>query len=133
MNKKQSQLGMNPSTASARLIKDILFSYVKDEKCFHCGGSLTRETFSIEHKEPWLDSDKPLELFFSLENIGYSHIACNVGAARKVKSPCGTLRKYNNGCRCVPCTQASASQQRSVYTPEKRRLKYQRAKNRSIG
>lgn len=81
--KKQHQLGMNPSTASGRLVKDLLFSFVKDTPCFHCGGSLTRETFSIEHKTPWLDSEDPAGLFFDLDNISFSHHACNVSAARR--------------------------------------------------
>ena len=75
--KKQSQLGMNPGTATGRLIKDLLFNLVKDTPCYHCGKPLTRDTFSIEHKVPWLDSDNPLKLFFDLDNISYSHHSCN--------------------------------------------------------
>lgn len=43
----------------------------------------------IEHKIPWLDSDKPKELFFDLENIGFSHLSCNIKARRQrsVKHP----------------------------------------------
>lgn len=83
--KKQEQLGMNPSTASGRLTKDLLFSFVKihSPNCFRCGEPLTRETFSIEHKVPWLDSDDPVGLFFDLDNISYSHHSCNVASARK--------------------------------------------------
>jgi len=82
--KKQNQLGMNPSTASGRLVKDLLFKFVKEKhpNCFRCGGPLTRETFSIEHKTPWLDSDDPVGLFFDLDNIDFSHHSCNVKAAR---------------------------------------------------
>ena len=78
--KKQQQLGMNPSTASHRLVKDILFSLIKDTPCFHCGEPLTRETFSIEHKAPWLNSDDPVGRFFDLDNISYSHLLCNTRA-----------------------------------------------------
>lgn len=89
--KKQSQLGMNPGTASGRLVKDLLFKFVRlhHPNCFRCGQPLTRETFSIEHKTPWLDSDKPLELFFDLDNIDFSHHSCNVKAGRKPP------KKYN--------------------------------------
>lgn len=90
---KQKQLGINPSTASHRLVKDILFSYVKDTPCFHCKLPLTRETFSIEHKIPWLHSENPLELFFSLENISFSHMSCNREAARSTKIPVSVRSK----------------------------------------
>jgi len=82
--KKTQQLGMNPSTASGRLNKDILFAFVKEagHTCFRCGEELTRDTFSIEHKEAWLDSKEPIQLFFDLSNIAYSHLSCNVKASR---------------------------------------------------
>lgn len=82
---KNEQLGMNPSTASAKLLKDILFSLILETNknyCFHCGIKLTRETFSIEHKVPWLHSENPKELFFNLNNISFSHLECNVKAKR---------------------------------------------------
>jgi hypothetical protein len=83
--KKQTQLGMNPSTASGRLLKDLLFKFAKDagHVCYQCGKELDRDSFSIEHKTPWLDSENPVELFFKLDNIAFSHKSCNVGAARK--------------------------------------------------
>src|SRR3990167_7294579 len=83
--KKHLQLGMNPSTAAHRLRMDILFKMVIDAgyKCFHCGDVLDRETFSIEHKTPWLYSSDPRKMFFSLENIAFSHKLCNYSAARR--------------------------------------------------
>lgn len=83
MDKKHLQLGMNAGTASGRLVKDLLFSFVKDTPCYRCGEPLTRETFSIEHIVPWLDSDDPVKNFFDLENVSYSHHSCNMKAARK--------------------------------------------------
>jgi len=82
--KKTLQLGMNPSTASGRLVKDTLFRLAIEtgHKCFQCGGELERDTFSVEHKTPWLDSDNPRETFFDQGNIAFSHIGCNVGARR---------------------------------------------------
>lgn len=84
-DKKAQQLGMNPSTASGRLLKDVLFKLAVDagHKCFQCGELLTRESFSIEHKIPWLDSEDPQKLYFDLENIAFSHLTCNIKAARK--------------------------------------------------
>jgi hypothetical protein len=83
--KKHSQLGINPSTASQRLVKDLLFKFVSDagHVCHQCGGSLTRGDFSVEHKTPWLDSDDPVGLFFDLGNVAYSHRSCNASAARR--------------------------------------------------
>lgn len=89
--KKQNQLGMNPSTASGRLVKDILFKFVQmhHPNCFRCNLPMTRETFSIEHKTPWLDSDDPVGLYFDLNNIDFSHHSCNVREARS------SNKKYN--------------------------------------
>lgn len=100
---------MNPSTASNRLVKDLLFSFVQKEghKCFHCGGEISREDFSIEHKIPWLDSDDPIGLFFDLDNIAFSHFKCNSGKSRynqpnRYKHP--SINSYNkHGCRCEEC------------------------------
>ena len=77
---------MNPSTASGRLVKDILWSLIiktHQDTCCKCGNKMTRETFSIEHKIPWLDSENPVELYFNLENISFSHLSCNIADARK--------------------------------------------------
>ena len=91
LKKKNDQLGMNVGTASNRLVKDTLFSLVKDTPCHHCGGCLDRDNFSIEHKTPWLDSEDPVGLFFDLDNITFSHLSCNSGAARKPN------KKYESG------------------------------------
>lgn len=86
--KKTIQLGMNPSTASGRLIKDTLWRLIvetKQDNCFQCGDLMTRENFSVEHKEPWLDSEDPVGLFFDQCNISFSHHLCNIKAGRKGK------------------------------------------------
>ena len=84
MNKKEQQLGMNPGTAANQLRKIILFDFVKINHldiCFHCNDIIKSENeLSIEHKVPWLDSEDPKGLFFSLENIAFSHLSCNVGS-----------------------------------------------------
>lgn len=88
MSKKFDQLGMSPSTAQGRLVKDILWEFVVrsgQNKCYHCGEFMCRETFSIEHKTPWLDSENPKEAYFDLDNIGFSHLSCNCRAARRGK------------------------------------------------
>ncbi|APD20252.1 HNH homing endonuclease [Acinetobacter phage AM24] len=88
MSKKLKQLGMSPSTAQGRLVKDLLWDFVVrtgQDKCHHCGELMCRETFSIEHKTPWLDSDTPKETYFDLSNISFSHLSCNCRAARRGK------------------------------------------------
>jgi|JI10StandDraft_1071094.scaffolds.fasta_scaffold10823_6 hypothetical protein len=128
--KKENQLGMNPSTASGRLVKDILYSLVvqtNKDNCHHCGKKINREDFSIEHKVPWLDSEDPQYLFFDLSNIAFSHLKCNTSAARtRPLAPCGTQSAYQRGCRCVHCIGATTIRSRQVYTTEKRRERYLR-------
>ena len=45
---------------------------------------------------PWLDSSTPLETFFDLDNITFSHNSCNISAARKPHRKYETVkeRKY---------------------------------------
>ncbi len=129
--KKKEQLGMAIGTAANRLRKAVLFDLLEKTGlniCFQCGEVITDiATLSIEHKVPWLDSDDPKGLFFDLDNIAFSHLSCNIGAARKPKSVCGTNSRYSAGCRCVECTAAAAKKQRDSYTPERRRRKYLRS------
>lgn len=122
MDKKQQQLGMNPSTAQHRLRMDLLFAFVKaaGHRCFRCGGELTRDSFSIEHKVPWLDTDDPKFNFFDPENIAYSHPACNFGAARRIN-------KYpDRAAYAVIRRNRKNELAREVYTPERRRERYER-------
>lgn len=87
IEKKKELLGMPFGTAMARLRKAILFDLVVaagKNVCHHCKGEiLIIDEFSIEHKDPWQRAEDPVTSFFSLENIGYSHYRCNVGAAYK--------------------------------------------------
>ena len=119
--KKSQQLGMNVSTASQRLVKDVLFSLaVKDgNKCHHCGGELKRDTFSIEHKTPWMDSTDPVALFFDLSNIAFIHHACNVAAARR------PTKRFSSR----QAAQAAWQRNKRAYDSEKRRQQYLRTGN----
>lgn len=106
--KKTEQLGMNPSTAQNRLKKDILFSLIKKldlHLCYQCKKKINSvEELSIEHKVPWLDSDNPKELFFDLDNIAFSHLKCNISAARKATHAHPSRKAYEvHGCRCDEC------------------------------
>ena len=128
-DKKKKQLGMNHSTASHRLVKDILWKLIEEsgkDNCCKCGKAMRRDTFSIEHITPWLDSEDPKGLFFDLENIGFSHLRCNISDARKKLSLCGTENSYNKGCRCLDCKSAKSVRMAKEYTPQKRRAAYLR-------
>lgn len=109
--KKQEQLGMNPSTASHKLVKDLLFYFIQQNniKCHQCGNEMTREDFSIEHIIPWLDSEDPVGLYFNIDNIGFSHLKCNIGAARRVSGlqEHGISGYKKHGCRCEICKEAN--------------------------
>jgi len=119
-NKKNEQLGMNSGTAQHRLVKDTLFRLAVElgHVCFRCGLPLVRETFTVEHKKPWLDSENPKELFFDQNNVAFSHAFCNFSAARKPN-------KYQTE---EKRRQARSRTQREYnareYTPEKRRERY---------
>lgn len=95
-DKKAEQLGEPIGTATARLKKSLLFSLAQQlnlTMCYHCGNEiLDVDDLSIEHKIPWLDSENPAKLFYDLNNIAFSHLTCNVSAARhldKIISPEG--------------------------------------------
>lgn len=121
---------MNPSTASNRLVKDILFKLLEDtnqDVCFRCKEKIQRENLSIEHKIDWLDSNDPKGLFFDLNNITFSHLNCNVSARRSLKFPCGTLACYSAGCRCEECREARTTDARLKYNSQSRHSKYKRS------
>ena len=73
-------LGMSHGTAHNRLRKLVLFDVLKRHKeniCFRCGKEIEQiDELSIEHKVPWERRDNP-ELFWDLNNVTFSHMACN--------------------------------------------------------
>jgi len=86
INKKSSQLGMSSGKASNILLKDILWDFIvktNQNYCCKCNLQMHRLTFSIEHIQPWLDSENPTDLFFNLNNISFSHLICNIKSARR--------------------------------------------------
>ncbi len=79
-NKAESQLRMNPRTASHRLNRNIVISLLAEtnrDKCLRCSCLLNHDTWSVEHLEEWLDSPNPVESFFRLDNIGFVCKTCN--------------------------------------------------------
>lgn len=128
-SKRHEQLGMNPATASGRLVKDLLFKMILDtgqNRCHYCDAEMTRETFNITHKDKWLDSKDPLGLYFDLDNVTFAHAICVNRNADRCIPTCGTASKYRSGCRCGDCTDASTDSKRVYYTAEKRRERYER-------
>ena len=120
--KKNEQLGMPFGTATNRMRKRILFSLVQAMEladCYRCGDKIESvEEFSIEHKTPWLDSEDPVELFFDLDNIAFSHLSCNCKVSRgrqprESRVPHGKDSKYHMGCRCNLCRSAHAEAKRN--------------------
>lgn len=107
--KKNKQLEMNASTASHRLRRNIMYHLAKklgEHYCYQCGAEIESvEDFTVEHKVPWIDSPNPRELFFSMDNIAFSHYSCNIGAARRILSICPSLASYKKGCRCLECVE----------------------------
>tara|TARA_R100001082_G_C4342056_1_gene150589 strand:+ start:515 stop:904 length:390 start_codon:yes stop_codon:yes gene_type:complete len=112
--KKAEQLGMNPSTASHRLKKNLLFNLSERldiNWCYQCGAEITSsEEMTIEHKEPWLDSNNPKDNFFNIDNIAFSHPSCNYSASRGrgITKPCPSVAAYRAGCRCSGCKKAKS-------------------------
>ena len=97
--RKSAFLGMPHGTASYRLRKMIFFELLRkynENVCFRCAGKIeTAEDLSVEHKQPW--EGVSVELFWSLDNIAFSHRHCNLphhyrggGARRRKIGPEGT-------------------------------------------
>ncbi len=97
--RKSAFLGMPHGTAAARLRKMILFDLLQrhgENICFRCSERIeTVSELSVEHKQPW--EGISVELFWSLDNIAFSHLRCNVphryaggGARRRKVGPEGT-------------------------------------------
>jgi 5-methylcytosine-specific restriction endonuclease McrA len=119
----QLQLGMNPSTASHALKKELMFSLVQQlnqDVCFQCGKVIeTSKELSVEHKTPWLHSEDPKGMFFDLDNITFSHRSCNSAAART------TTKKYHSEAE-VKAAKRESERRLWIYDPEKRKAQYQR-------
>jgi 5-methylcytosine-specific restriction endonuclease McrA len=92
--KKEHQLGMPWTTATNRLNRIIMLSLAQQcgkNICFRCEEQITSvDDFTVDHKKSWLDVSP--ELFWSLENIAFSHSTCNKKAGRK-PSAWGTNRR----------------------------------------
>jgi hypothetical protein len=120
--KKYAQLGEPQGTAANRLRKMILFSLLVEvgrDACYRCEQKIERvEELSVEHKAAWLDSPDPKGLFFDLKNIAFSHLRCNIGAARKPnKYPTEEIRRQK-------ALESFRRGSNKYCTPARRRQKY---------
>lgn len=128
--KKAEQLGMNPSTASGKLTRDLLWHFIVlqgMDSCHRCGHKMTRDTFSTEHVISWLDSEDPVGLYFDVNNIRFSHLSCNCRASRRNTPQHGTTYMYSTGCRCEGCVEAKQQDNaKRSFCPDKRKERYLR-------
>jgi hypothetical protein len=93
---KDRLLGMPHGTANAMLRKSLIFKLAGLANmltCHQCTKVIERvEDLSIEHKHPWQKAQDPKASFFDLDNIAFSHLRCNIGAAtrpNKIVAPPG--------------------------------------------
>ena len=84
---KAELLGMPFGTATHTLRKVLLFKFVQragEANCYRCGDWIFDiKDLTVEHKEPWGSAKDPVEAFFDLDNIAFSHMKCNYGARRE--------------------------------------------------
>ena len=90
--KKTLLLGESFGSASHKLRKAILFDLVQKlnkDICYRCSLKInTVDELSIEHTENWQSAQNPVEVFYDVKKIAFSHLSCNVRAAAK------TWKKY---------------------------------------
>lgn len=89
VEKFKKLLGVHPGSAQRKLSKSIEFSLVIEterDTCYRCGEKITKdEEFTIEHMESWMASDNPIEKYYGLSNIAFSHRKCNRPHATQTK------------------------------------------------
>lgn len=88
------QLGMPHGTAVYRLLRLIIYRFAVEtgkDICYRCNEKICRDEFSIEHKKPWLHVSP--DLFWSEDNIAFSHQRCNSKFARQINKAKPKLRK----------------------------------------
>ena len=95
---KAKLLGMPFGTASGKLRKSIIWYFVQEmnlDSCYRCEKRIeTIDEMSIEHKENWQSATDPVESFFDIENIAFSHLFCNVGNTKRSKPNCANGHEY---------------------------------------
>jgi hypothetical protein len=122
--KKNDLLGIPFGTASARLRKMLIFRMAQklgEDICYRCGKKIENiEELSIEHKTSWQLSETPIDTFYDLDNVCFSHLDCNVNASYhatgvKDSTPHGETR-YAYGCKCDACREAKKIRNKKTRT-----------------
>lgn len=118
---KADALGVSYGAACNQLRKRLLFKFVCEAKlnmCHRCGKEIISVgDFSVEHITAWLQADNPVDAFFDLDNIAYSHLSCNSGAASRTNKLQGSREEYRKKFNRYQ------REYRHRMTPEERRAK----------
>ncbi len=121
-DKRKEQLGIYIGTAQRRLMKLLLFKYIKkagENYCCRCLQEIkSSDDMSMDHLKDWMNSIDPERLFFDLDNIAFSHLNCNCKANKYGKRKHPGLQAYRRGCRCNECKRI-ASEKRTRLKIEK--------------
>lgn len=84
--------------AASRLIRLVLFDLIKrlgEDVCFRCGKRINSvDEFSIDHKESWRANPNPIASYFDMQNIAFSHRACNYRFTENRKSFWDKYKKH---------------------------------------
>lgn len=123
-------LGVSFGSACNKLRKLLLFKLATDAgrtMCHRCGEQIaTLDEFSIEHKASWERAADPLVAFFNLENIAFSHLTCNVGAASKPHKRFNSRKESHAFHNAISNSRRTPEQRRPEYEPARRRARYLR-------
>jgi hypothetical protein len=117
-DKKSEALGMSYGKAANILRKNIIFHLMqkcREDKCFRCGKPISNiEDMSIEHKISWMKSNNPIDNFFSMDNIAFSHLNCNISANKDYTNS----RLGLKGVTHVPNRESQKKYRANVYNPQ---------------
>jgi len=84
---REKLLGEPYYITNYKLRKSIMFMLIKEasmDTCYRCNKRIENiDTLSIDHKIDWMDAENPVETFFDLDNITFSHLRCNRFASKK--------------------------------------------------
>lgn len=124
-DRKSQILGMGFHKASYRLLRRILYGMLIElnrTKCYRCKNEIMSvNDLSVEHKKAWQSSENPLEMFFDLSNISFSHKSCNSKAAVNPRKKYATKEEYKR-----EMMNRANAKRRFVYDPDIRRIYYER-------
>ncbi|MFF2532424.1 hypothetical protein ACFVS2_26475 [Brevibacillus sp. NPDC058079] len=102
---KSNQLGMSFGKANQILRKKLMFSLIQKctlDICFRCNKKIeTVDELSLDHKEEWLHSTDPVELFFNLDNVVFSHLKFNISSNNRNIPKIRRTLKGSNGYKGV--------------------------------